>query len=319
MASDKNFVDYVTQQLGQAGVIRAKKMFGDYGLYCDEVFFALVCDNQCFIKATAQGEAAFPHLPKAPPYEGAKEALLVEDLEDREALAALARLTCQALAGQPAKPTKKKGLAPFDYKKEYKAFYLPPKKPGLVTLPPMNFLAVQGQGDPNQAGGAYQEAIGLLYAVAFTIKMSKKSGQHLEGYFDYVVPPLEGLWWQEGGGSVDFSHKESFHWTALLRLPDFVTRETFAWAVTEAGRKKKLDLSPVEFFSYEEGLCVQCLHIGPYDSEPETLRAMTAYAAAQGYTPDPSRRHHEIYLSDPRRCKPENLKTVLRQPVKKQG
>ena len=208
---------------------------------------------------------------------------------------------------------------PFDYKKEYKEFYLPPKRPQIVEVPAMDFLAVRGQGDPNQEGGAYKAAIGQLYAVAYTIKMSKLGKHQLEGYFDYVVPPLEGLWWMEGGGAIDFAHKERFHWISMIRLPQFVTREAFRWAVREAEQKKGLDCSGVEFFSYEDGLCVQCMHLGPYDNEPATVAAMDAYARAQGCELDFSqgRYHHEIYLSDVRRTKPEKLKTVIRQPVRR--
>ena len=183
----------------------------------------------------------------------------------------------------------------------------------------MDFLAVRGQGDPNQEDGAYKAAVGQLYAVAYTIKMSKLGKHQLEGYVDYVVPPLEGLWWMEGGGAIDFAHKERFHWISMIRLPQFVTREAFHWAVQEAERKKGLDCSGVEFFSYEDGLCVQCMHLGPYDGEGETIRAMERCAEEQGYILDQSehRRHHEIYLSDVRRCRPERLKTVIRQPVRR--
>ena len=207
---------------------------------------------------------------------------------------------------------------PFDYKKEYKEFYLPPKTPGLVMVPAMNFLAVRGQGDPNQEDGAYKEALGLLYAVAYTIKMSKHKP---EGCFDYVVPPLEGLWWQEGVHGVDYAIKADFQWISLIRLPEFVTEEVFHWAIREATEKKKQDFSRVEFFPWEEGLCVQCMHLGLYDDEPATVAAMDEYARARGYVPDfsESRFHHEIYLSDVRRCKPEKLKTVIRQPVQKEG
>ena len=207
----------------------------------------------------------------------------------------------------------------FDYKKEYREFYLPPRTPGLITVPAMNFLAVRGKGDPNEEGGAYKQALGMLYAVAFTIKMSKLGKHKLEGYFDYVVPPLEGLWWQEGRQGVDYARKDEFQWISLIRLPEFVTREAFDWALREAAEKKHLDLSPVEFFPWEEGLCVQCMHIGPYDNEPATVAAMEEYARAQGCELDFSqgRYHHEIYLSDVRRTKPEKLKTVIRQPVRR--
>lgn len=207
---------------------------------------------------------------------------------------------------------------PFDYKKEYKEFYLPPKTPGIVTVPAMNFLAVRGQGDPNEEGGAYKQALELLYAVAFTIKMSKLGQHRLEGYFDYVVPPLEGLWWQEGVHGVDYSRKADFRWISLIRLPEFVTKEVFDWAIREAAEKKQRDFTAVEFFPWEEGLCVQCMHIGPYYNEPATVAAMEAFAVEQGYASDFSqgRFHHELYLSDARRTQPEKLKTVIRQPLK---
>lgn len=206
----------------------------------------------------------------------------------------------------------------FDYKKEYKEFYLPPQKPQIITIPSMNFLAVRGMGDPNEKDGAYQEAIGLLYGVAYTIKMSERGGHQIQGYFDYVVPPLEGFWWQEGIYGVDYAHKETFQWISLIRLPEFVTKETFQWAVTQAAAKKGRDFSKVEFFTYEEGLCVQCMHVGPYDQEPHTVELMRQFAEEQGHTLDfeSGRYHHEIYLSDVRRCKPENLKTVIRHPVR---
>ena len=205
----------------------------------------------------------------------------------------------------------------FDYKKEYKEFYLPKNKSAILTVPPMNFLAVRGSGDPNAEGGAYQTAIGLLYGVAYTIKMSKKGDRQIEGYFDYVVPPLEGFWWQEDMAGVDYAHKENFQWIALIRLPDFVTRADFDWAVGEAARKKNQDFSAVEWLTYDEGLCVQCMHLGPYDDEPETVRIMTEFAEAQGYAIDisDSRYHHEIYLSDARKTVPEKLKTVIRHPI----
>lgn len=206
----------------------------------------------------------------------------------------------------------------FDYKKEYKEFYLPPAKPGLVTVPPMNFIAVRGKGDPNTEGGEYQRAMGLLYGIAFTIKMSKMSDHRIEGYFDYVVPPLEGFWWGKDGGPVDYGHKEDFQWISLIRLPDFVTKADFNWAIAEATAKKKTDFSKVEFFPYDEGLCVQCMHLGSYDDEPATIQAMEEFAQSAGYVPDigPERYHHEIYLSDARKVPPERRKTVLRTPVK---
>ncbi len=206
----------------------------------------------------------------------------------------------------------------FDYKKEYKEFYLPKAKPEIVTVPKMNFIAVRGQGDPNAEDGEYKASIGLLYGIAFTIKMSKKSDHQIAGYFDYVVPPLEGFWWQRGVAGIDYSHKEDFQWISLIRLPEFVTKDDFEWAVKEATTKKKQDFSKVEFLTYDEGLCVQCMHIGAYDDEPETVEAMHRYMEEQGYMLDitDQRYHHEIYLSDARKVAPEKRRTVVRHPIK---
>lgn len=205
----------------------------------------------------------------------------------------------------------------FDFKKEYKEFYLPAKTPSLVEIPPMNYLAVRGRGNPNQEGGAYHQALELLYGMAYTIKMSYKGPRSIEGFFAYVVPPLEGLWWQEGPCGIHPARKEDFHWISLIRLPDFVQRPDFEWAAQEAAGKKKRDFSPVEFFTYHEGLCVQCMHLGPYDDEPATVLAMGDFAAAHGYERDlaSGRYHHEIYLGDPRKTAPDKLKTVIRHPI----
>ncbi len=210
---------------------------------------------------------------------------------------------------------------PFDYKKEYKEFYLPKDTPALVTVPRMNYVAVRGQGDPNEEGGAYQQAIGLLYGIAFTIRMSAKAGHSIEGFFDYVVPPLEGFWRQEGMCGIDYAHKETFRWISVIRLPDFVTEAEFRWAVGAAEKKKKADFSAAEFLTVDEGLCVQCMHIGPYDDEPATAAKMHAFAAANGCLPDFTelRLHHEIYLSDARKTAPDKLKTVIRHPVRREG
>ncbi len=210
---------------------------------------------------------------------------------------------------------------PFDYKKEYKEFYLPPSRPCIVEVPQMNFVAVRGCGDPNAEGGEYKAAMGLLYGIAFTIKMSKLGDHRIDGYFDYVVPPLEGLWWQEGARGIDYAHKESYRWISLIRLPDFVTRADFDWAVAEATQKKKLDFSRAELLTYHEGLCVQCMHVGTYDDEPATVARMEDYLREQGYEAEltAERPHHEIYLSDPRRVAPERLRTVIRHPIRARG
>ena len=207
----------------------------------------------------------------------------------------------------------------FDYKKEYKEFYMPKNKPGIVDVPAMNYIAVRGKGDPNDENGEYKQSIGLLYAIDFTIKMSKMGSHKIEGYFDYVVPPLEGFWWQEGVQGIDYTHKENFCWISLIRLPDFVTKADFDWAIAEATTKKKTNFSKVEFFTYTEGLCVQCMHLGSYDDEPSTIEILHKYAAENGYAINitDSRRHHEIYLSDARRVPPERRKTVIRIPIRK--
>lgn len=207
----------------------------------------------------------------------------------------------------------------FDYKKEYKEFYMPKNKPSIVKVPKMNFIAVRGKGNPNEENGDYQNTIGLLYGIAFTIKMSYKGSYKIDGYFEYVVPPLEGFWWQEGVEGVDYSNKDKFEFISLIRLPDFVTKKDFDWAIAEATKKKKQDFSRVEFFTYDEGECVQCMHIGSYDDEPTTVELMHNFANVEGYEIDitNTRYHHEIYLSDPRRCEESKLKTVIRHPIKK--
>ena len=207
----------------------------------------------------------------------------------------------------------------FDYKKEYKEFYMPANKPSIIIVPKMNYIAVRGKGNPNDENGEYKNSIGLLYAIAFTIKMSYKGSHKIDGYFEYVVPPLEGFWWQEGSDTIDYANKSGFNFISLIRLPDFVTEADFDWAVQEATNKKKADFSKVEYLTYDEGVCVQCMHVGSYDDEPKTVALMHEYMAANGYVLDisESRYHHEIYLSDPRKCAGEKLKTVVRHPIKK--
>ena len=207
----------------------------------------------------------------------------------------------------------------FDFKKEYKEFYMPNNKPEIVTVPPANYIAVRGQGDPNEEGGAYKQAIGVLYAVAYTLKMSYKTDYKIEGFFEYVVPPLEGFWWQDGIEGVDYTDKSTFHWISVIRLPEFVTRADFDWAVETATRKKKMDCSAAEFLTIDEGLCVQIMHLGAFDDEPKTVAIMDDYLEANGYANDFSdtRLHHEIYMSDARKVAPEKWKTVIRHPIRK--
>ncbi|MBP5621594.1 MAG: GyrI-like domain-containing protein [Thermoguttaceae bacterium] len=208
---------------------------------------------------------------------------------------------------------------PFDFKKEFKEYYLPPKKPTLVDMPAMNYVAVRGKGDPNDPDGASQRALQVLYSVAYTLKMSYMGGRAIDGFFQYVVSPLEGFWFDAGEKGVDLSRKDKFEWISAIRLPDFVKRDDFDWAVETASTKKRLDCSSARFVTIDEGLCVQCTHVGSYDSETRTLELIDRFVRESGCAFDFSeeRLHHEIYLSDPRKTAPDKLKTVLRTPVKK--
>ena len=207
----------------------------------------------------------------------------------------------------------------FDFKKEYKEYYMPKNKPEIVTLPPANYIAVRGAGDPNEEGGAYKQAIGVLYAVAYTLKMSYKTDYRIEGFYEYVVPPLEGFWWQEGIEGADYSDKSSFQWISVIRLPEFITADHVKWAIETATKKKKLDCSSAEFLTIDEGLCVQIMHHGSYNDEPATVALMDEFLAQNGYVNDFSdtRLHHEIYMSDARKVAPEKLKTVIRHPIRR--
>ena len=209
----------------------------------------------------------------------------------------------------------------FDFKKEYKEFYMPKNRPGIVTVPPATYIAVRGSGDPNEEGGAYKQAVGVLYAVAYTLKMSYMTDHQIQGFYPYVVPPLEGFWQQDGIEGVDYTNKAAFHWISVIRLPEFVTGEDFRWAVETAEMKKKTDCSAAELLTIDEGLCVQIMHHGPYDSEPATVALMDEFLERNGYANDFShaRLHHEIYLSDPRKSAPEKLRTVIRHPIRKKG
>lgn len=206
----------------------------------------------------------------------------------------------------------------FDFKKEYKEFYTAKNKPQIVDIPKSNYIAVRGKGNPNEEGGAYQKAIDVLYAVAYTLKMSYKADYKIEGFFEYVVPPLEGFWWQEGVDGVDYTDKSTFNWISVIRLPDFVTEKDFEWAVDMASKKKKIDCSSAEFLTLEEGLCVQIMHIGSFDDEPETVALMDIFLSENGYEKDinNTRLHHEIYLSDARKTPIEKQKTIIRHPIK---
>lgn len=207
----------------------------------------------------------------------------------------------------------------FDFKKEYKEFYMPKNKPEIVTVPKANYIAVRGKGNPNENDGAYQKAISILYAVAYTLKMSYKTEHKIEGFFEYVVPPLEGFRWQDNVDGIDYADKAAFNWISVIRLPEFITQKDFEWAVEAASEKKKLDCSSAEFLTIDEGVCVQIMHIGAFDDEPQTVALMDEYIAQNGYENDitESRLHHEIYLSDARKVAPEKWKTVIRHPIKR--
>lgn len=207
----------------------------------------------------------------------------------------------------------------FDYKKEYKELYMPKAIPTIVDVPEMKFIAVNGHGDPNKQDGEYQHALDILYPVAYALKMSYKTDYHIDGFFEYVVPPLEGLWWTDNAITDDFTDKSAFQWIAMIRIPDFVEGDDLEWAKKEVSRKKGLDCSSLYYMNLEEGLCSQIMHVGPYDTEPVSLDAIDRVIESMGYIKDitATRRHHEIYLSDPRKCSPEKMKTVLRIPVTK--
>lgn len=353
MASSLDFVNFVSEQMGDAGDIRWRKMFGEYGIYCNGKIIGLVCDDRLFLKITEEVKAAYPDLVEAPPYKGAKNYFAIDDVDDRRKLGEMTALTYRSLPEtakkKPSKRARAKAetkagngsaaktsadsdskkpsgsTAKLDYKKVYKILYQPQTKPAIVDVPEMAFIQIQGAGDPNTSA-AYQTAIEVLYGLSFTIKMSKMSGQQPDGYFEYVVPPLEGLWWMEDQdgrqAEPDFDHKERFHWISMIRQPEFVTEEVFQWAVKslEAKKPELADaLDQARFTVWQEGLCCQVMHKGSYDAEPATIAVMKDEIEAQGFTEDfeSGRLHHEIYLSDPRRCKAENLKTVIRIPVKK--
>ena len=205
----------------------------------------------------------------------------------------------------------------FDFKKEYKEFYMAKNKPQIVDVPRTNYIAVRGKGDPNEENGAYQKAISVLYAVAYTLKMSYKTDYRIDGFFEYVVPPLEGFWWQDNIDGVNYSDKSSFNWISVIRLPDFVTEKDFKWAIETAEKKKKLDCSSAEFLTVYEGLCVQIMHIGAFDDEPKTVAIMDKFLEDNGYENDMNdkRLHHEIYMSDARKVAPEKWKTIIRHPI----
>lgn len=204
----------------------------------------------------------------------------------------------------------------FDFKKEYKEYYQPKNKPEIINIPKMNFIAVNGKGNPNEADGEYSKSITLLYGVAYTLKMSYKTDYKIEGFFQYVVPPLEGFWWIEGLKGMDYKRKDDFSFISLIRVPDFISKEDVDWAIDQVSQKKNMDYSSVYYMTYDEGLVVQCMHIGSYDDEPQTVNEMTKFVHDNGYEHDfSSRYHHEIYIGDPRKANPEKLKTVIRHPV----
>ena len=311
MASNLDYVEYVCEQLAGAGTITYKKMFGEYGLYCDGKFFASVEDDQLYVKMTKAGEALIPDPVIAEPHEGAR-AYLIEDLDDREFLTELTLKTCGELPDKPKK---------LDYKKEYKDLYMPKTKPAVIQVPEMIFIMVDGKGDP-KTSAEYKNAIEILYGLSYSIKMSKMGGNAPEGYFEYVVPPLEGLWWLDKGyfDGKAIGNKDEFQWTSMIRQPEFVTEDVFEEAKAALAKKKpQLDLSAARYTIWEEGLCAQVMHKGSYDDEPATIEKLEQFIEDSGYASDISheRWHHEIYLSDPRKAAAKNLKTVIRHPIRR--
>lgn len=331
MASNLEFVQYVAEQLKDAGDITYGKMFGEYGLYCDGKIFGLICNDQLFVKITQAGKRVYPELQEAPPYKGAKNYLLVEDVDDGERLVEFVAETCRELPPpKPNKSRKSKDIVKaneneirktkLDYKKEYKDLYLPKMKPVIIRVPEMTFLMVDGKGNPNNSE-EYRNALEALYGLSYTIKMSKRNETQPQGFYDYVVFPLEGLWTTEDVESDEYIHitdKSKFRWTSMIRQPEFVTQAVFQQA-KEALRKKKpnLDTSAVRLEKFTEGLCCQIMHLGSYDDEPATVERLERFVTDSGYALDFSdvRRHHEIYLNDPRKTAPEKLKTVIRHPI----
>lgn len=334
MASKLEFVQYVTDQLSEAGTVTYRKMFGEYGVFCNGKFFAVICDDQFFVKITEAGKSVCGDFDKVPPYEGAKPYFLIENVDDRTLLTELTIATCSQLPDPTPKKknsTKKKAAkdekalkkaeVKLDYKKAYKDLYVPKSTPSLIDVPEMIFLMVEGRGNPNTSE-SYHNAIEILYGISFMIKMSKLSKKQPEGYFEYVVPPLESLWGLDDAvfdGRM-ITDKDKFCWTAMIRQPEFVTEEVFEWAKKSLLEKKPyLDFSGAKLKKFTEGLCCQVMHRGPYDEEAATIAMLDTFITEHGYQCDISKKrlHHEIYLGDPRKTKPENLKTVIRHPVKK--
>lgn len=319
------YVQYVVGQLEEAGSIVYKKLFGEYGLWRDGFFFGTVEDNQFYIKMTKAGQRMLPEAEPAAPHGGNPGMYCVEDLEDKNFLRELVEETCRELQQPKMAAGKRKSMEKtqekLDYKKVYKDLYMPKTKPSVIEVPEMTFIMVDGEGDPNTSE-EYKSALEILYGLSFAIKMSKMSNRKPEGYFEYVVPPLEGLWkiGEEGFDGRKITDKKQFCWTSMIRQPEFVTQEVFE-AAKEALHKKKpdLDLSPARLVTYTEGLCCQVMHVGSYDDEPATIEKLSNFIRESGYVPDitDQRPHHEIYLGDPRRTAPERLKTVIRHPVKK--
>ncbi len=326
MACSQEFVKYIAGQIKDAGAVTWKKMFGEYGLFVNGRIVAILCEDQLFLKVTEAGISLYPELKDNPWHEGASPTYrLVEEVDDRDWLSHLVTKTWEALyggkSGQVKKGKDKAAMEKLDYKKAYKELYQPGKKPGIIEVPEMRFIQVEGRGNPNTSA-EYQQSIEILYGLSFGIKMSKMTGECPPGYFEYVVPPLEGLWWSEETAfdGKNITDKDKLHWISMIRQPDFVDEEVFERAKQGLMKKKPdLQFENTRLVKWTEGLCCQMMHIGPYDAEAESLEKMEAYIAEQGYELDicGDRRHHEIYLGDPRRTKPERLRTVLRHPVKR--
>lgn len=336
MPTTQEYAKYVADQLSKAGEVTYKKLFGEYGLWLEGKFFGTVEDNQFYIKITDAGREMLPEAEPVAPHGGNPNMYLVEEIEDTDFLAELVRRTCEQLPeAKKRAASKQKGgaqkmqikddlkkAAKLDYKKEYRDLYQPKKKPSIIQVPRMLFIMVDGKGDPNTSS-EYKAAMEILYGLSYSIKMSKMSGNQPEGYFEYVVPPLEGLWWSEGGyifDGVNNKDKDKFLWTSMIRQPEFVTAEVFEQAKATLKKKKpEIDFSNTRLEWLDEGLCAQIMHIGPYEDEPESVEKLEQFITESGYILDltETRKHHEIYLGDPRKIAPEKQKTVIRHPIRK--
>lgn len=298
MASDLSFVEFIVDQIENSGVIKYRKMFGEYAIYCDDKVIALICDNQLFIKPTKAGKLFIGDVIEASAYPGAKPSFLITDqIEDREWLSHLIQITQKELP-----------IPKLDLTKKYKTYYKAGKKPELVEFGEVNYLSLKGKGKP--AGKIFVSKVEAIYSLAYGLKKVCKDQSN-----DFVVPKLEGLWWVDSKDPVLETPKEKWCWKLLIRMPEFVTQEMFSSAQLEVSKKKNNDLiQEISFEKITEGKCLQMMHIGPYSTESETINFLMDFMAKNNQSINGL--HHEIYLSDPRKTKQSKMKTIIRYPVR---